>query len=77
MTGNKAVKCARCRRRYRAGAKDADRWNAGFSKGYLTGVVCPDCQTPEENAEAEINDATLDYSKTEIDMFGRLRTPHK
>lgn len=25
--------------------------------------ICPSCQTPEENAEAVINEATIDYSQ--------------
>jgi hypothetical protein len=36
-------------------------WNIVVESGYITGLICPDCQTAEENTEAEINAATLDY----------------
>lgn len=55
---SKTTKCARCGRRYR-GQGD---WNAVFRSGVYTGALCPACQTPEENAEAVINEATVDYS---------------
>lgn len=38
--------------------------------GVVISVLCPTCQTPEENAEAEINLATLTYSR---DADGRYR----
>jgi hypothetical protein len=40
-----------------------------LSRGVITGYLCPACQTPEENAEAEINFATLDYF---VDSSGRV-----
>lgn len=76
----KVVKCDRCKRRYRGHGE----WNTVFSKGFLTGHICPDCQTPEEHTEAAINEATVDYSTvTEVvgeqklkliaeDMYRRL-----
>lgn len=33
-----------------------------MSRGVPAGYLCPGCQTPEENAEAEVNQATLDYA---------------
>ncbi|WP_199700477.1 hypothetical protein [Galactobacter valiniphilus] len=60
--------CMRCRRKYRGRGE----WNLVFAKGYVTGALCPSCQTPEENAEAVINEATLDYSKGRIDDAGRF-----
>ena len=69
----KTAKCQRCRRRYRAGAADVDQWNATVRAGIVVALLCPACQTPEENAEAEINAATLNYS---TDAFGRnIGTP--
>lgn len=56
--------CGRCGRRYR-GRGD---WNATMREGVIVGLLCPRCQSPEENAEAEINEATLDYR---LDAFGR------
>ncbi len=61
----KVMKCSRCQRRYR-GQGD---WNATVERGVIVGVLCPDCQTPDENAEAEINAATLDYER---DPSGRI-----
>lgn len=56
--------CARCEKKYR-GRGD---WNATMRSGRIVGLLCPSCQTPEENAEAAINEATLDYA---IDPLGR------
>lgn len=44
-------KCMRCRRRYRGGVT----WNVVLVNGRQQGILCPDCQTPDENAEAERN----------------------
>jgi hypothetical protein len=61
----KLVRCDRCGRRCRSGAG----WNVNLHQGMITGFLCPDCQTPEENAEAEINDATWIYGQ---DGLGRI-----
>lgn len=60
------IKCDRCGRRYR-GSGD---WNFMLQSGYVIGTICPTCQTPEENAEAVINEATTDYLG--MDRFGRV-----
>lgn len=60
------LKCSRCGKRLRG---VGDGWNATLSRGVVVGVLCPDCQTPDENAEAEINLATTDYG---VNAFGRL-----
>ncbi len=67
----KVMKCSRCQRRYR-GQGD---WNATVERGVIVGVLCPDCQTPDENAEAEINAATLDYKRDQagVSRAGRRR----
>lgn len=52
-------RCERCRRRLR---KSHDGWNAITKNGAILGFLCPSCQTPEENAEAEVNESTLNYS---------------
>lgn len=44
-------------------------WNVSVKHGYVIGLVCPKCLTAEENAEAVINEATIDYS---TDEDGRL-----
>jgi hypothetical protein len=58
--------CARCYQQYRPGAADADQWNATLRQGRIVGLLCPACQTPEENAEAEINQATLTYRTDDL-----------
>jgi len=56
-------RCVRCRRRLRKSHLSADcQWNAVTENGVITGIICPTCQTPQENAEAAINEATLAYS---------------
>lgn len=40
----------------------AEQWNVTLVRGIAVGITCPGCQTPEENAEAAINEATLDYA---------------
>jgi hypothetical protein len=48
----------------------ATHWNVNLRAGVIVGYVCPSCQTAEEWAEAEINEATLEYNR---DAFGRAR----
>lgn len=44
-------------------------WNVTVKRGYVVGLLCPNCQTSEEYTEAEINRATIDY---QVDDSGRL-----
>jgi hypothetical protein len=37
-------------------------WTVVVKSGYITGLLCPSCQTPEENADAAIHEATLDFA---------------
>ena len=46
----KVIKCDRCRKRCR----NMDGWNTDFVAGFVVGYVCPDCQTPQEDLEAEL-----------------------
>jgi hypothetical protein len=64
------IRCDRCNRRYR----NQDGWNVIGRKGVIVGYLCPACQTPEENAEAEIKAATLSYFR---DSEGRVVTRPK
>ena len=57
------IRCDSCKRRLRNPAAP-NAWNATFKAGRIVGYLCPDCQTPAENAEAEINEATLVYGQT-------------
>jgi len=59
------TKCERCARKYR----DRGAWNGVYEAGVCVALLCPRCQTVEENAEAEVNEATLVYSS---DAFGRI-----
>jgi hypothetical protein len=64
----KVQRCERCKKRYR-GSGD---WNATVRGGKVVGVLCPDCQTPDENAEAVVNQATLVYGRNaEGQVIGR------
>lgn len=64
------IRCARCQRRLRNLDTAGERgWNARLENGLVTAVLCPDCQTPLENAEAVINDATTEVLGT---VGGRL-----
>lgn len=67
------TRCDRCARRMRSGTG----WNATFKQGIVVGYLCPECQTPEENSEAEINEATVDYRAGHVDASGRLWAPSK
>jgi hypothetical protein len=40
-----------------------------LEEGVVVGLLCPRCQTPQENAEAEVNAATLTY---EVGTDGRV-----
>lgn len=59
----KKRQCDRCGRRWRG----QSGWNATMKAGWEVGTLCPGCQTPEENAEAEINLATRWYSRDATD----------
>ena len=43
--------CSRCGRRWRG----EDGWNTEDVAGIEIGVLCPDCQTTEEDLDAELN----------------------
>lgn len=60
---HKIIRCHRCNRRIRRIVEPGrGEWNAFYRLGTLTAYLCPDCQTPEENAEAVIKDATGETS---------------
>lgn len=62
------IQCTECGRVWRG---EGD-WNATMKGGKAVGVLCPGCQTPEQNAEAEINAATIDYGYS-TDALGNRR----
>lgn len=59
------VRCSECRKVCRG----TTGWNSVLKSGSLVGFLCPTCQTPEQNAEAEVNQATLEYGR---DHLGRV-----
>jgi hypothetical protein len=52
----KVARCQRCGRRMRSDVG----WNVILEDDVIAAFLCPDCQRPEETAEAEVNDATMD-----------------
>lgn len=62
------IRCSRCSRCHRRLRQD-NGWNVTVQAGVVVGYLCPDCQTPGENAEAEVNEATTVYG---TDQHGRL-----
>jgi hypothetical protein len=70
------IRCDRCGRLFDLGHDDRNDWNVIARQGEAVGYLCPDCQTPEENAEAEIRAATLDYdTDAEGRIVGRVKLP--
>ena len=66
------IRCNRCKRRMR----NPDDWTVLVSRGVITGHLCPNCQTPEENAEAVLNEATLEYGvRVDGRLVGRPKFP--
>ena len=68
--GQRDIVCDRCQRPMQP---PGEGWNVVLDQGYATGYLCPDCQTPEENAAAETHDATHDYTTGHTDAEGRVR----
>jgi hypothetical protein len=58
--------CTRCNHT----GKDKGNWNGNLRQGVLIEIICPRCQSAQENAEAEINESTLIYRG--LDAFGRV-----
>lgn len=56
------VRCSRCDQPW----DQQDDWNAELKSGFVVAVLCPACQSPEENAEAVINEATVAYQDTKV-----------
>lgn len=52
------MKCVKCGKKNR-GRGD---WNVEIKNGVAQWIICPSCQSPEQNAEAAINEATTDYT---------------
>jgi hypothetical protein len=61
--------CARCARPYHPHVADAASWNMVLRDGRIVAVLCPGCQSSEEDLEAQVNAATLSY---QADDQGRI-----
>ncbi|WP_165613897.1 hypothetical protein [Mycolicibacterium fortuitum] len=70
MAKPKLRRCSRCGRRARSMSAVED-WNVTVEIGVVTEVICPDCQTPLENLEAAINEATTVYEMVGGLLIGR------
>jgi Zn-finger nucleic acid-binding protein len=57
------LECSRCN----GIGTDRGDWNGVFRQGFLVAVLCPNCQSVGENAEAAVNEAMLDYG---VNAFG-------
>jgi hypothetical protein len=64
-------RCARCHTVATLPTVLEQEWNAVFEDGMVVALICSACQTPEENAEAEINRSAIDYSTGGTDELGR------
>lgn len=60
----KSLKCTVCRRRFRVGSHDFRLWNGEWKAGLLVAVLCPKCQTPEQDIEAQVNNVFTRYVGT-------------
>ncbi len=65
------LRCGRCRKKFRGRGE----WNLVVRQGVVIRLLCPMCQTPQENAEAVVNESTLDYSRLWVDGHGRMHIP--
>lgn len=71
---NRLPRCSRCFRSLIRSAgmgldDEAWHWAVRIRNGVPVALLCPDCQSAQENAEAEVNAATLDYGQ---DSVGRI-----
>ena len=55
------ITCSRCGKTEFLG--NAENWNAVYQSGVVTAFICHECQTDEEDLEAQINEATTNYSE--------------
>lgn len=62
----KVIRCHRCRRPLRGAG---DGWNVVTREGVARWFLCLDCQTPQRDAEAQANEATLNCG---VDPVGRF-----
>jgi len=54
--------CCRCRQPLPSGQAGVIGWVVHTFAMYPIGIICPDCQSPEDRAEAAIRQATSTYS---------------
>ena len=68
MSAIETLTCTQC------GTTGTDHgdWNGQFKSGQVVAILCPACQTPEQNAEAEINAATIDYKTDGVGLLSSI-----
>ena len=54
--------CYKCRRPAPARRADAADWGVRTFLNYPIGIICPDCQSPQDWAESAIRQATSTYA---------------
>lgn len=67
------LRCSRCSRRLRnLTTAETDGWKVILDVGMVTTILCPDCVTPAEHVEAEVNDTMTEVLGTHGGrIFGR------
>lgn len=57
----RVLRCKLCRNTVREAQSDG--WNVEVRKGRVLWFLCPSCQTPEQDLEAQVNEAMLTYGR--------------
>lgn len=70
---NSVIKCNRCRKRMR----NNTNWNMVWVASYYVYHLCPNCQTPEENIEAEFREITGETQGLKVWPAGWAHDPEK
>lgn len=56
VLGSVPEQCKRCGKRMPSNPDWSKDWNITWVASYATGYVCPDCQTDDEDLEAQVRD---------------------
>ena len=77
LTPSTLITCDRCGKSEFLAFAAEQQWNYTADKGHIVGFLCHDCQTDEEDLEAQVNESLIDYSRMAYDEQGRLTAPLK
>lgn len=64
-------RCGRCGKH----ASDTSGWSAAVAMGAIVSILCGSCQTRDEQAEAAVNSATLDFALINGRIASRPKGP--